>query len=90
MHEAISLSHTQTFDILKLRIDLHHFENQLQRRMAMRSRGGGGGGGSGTGAGARRGTRTGVVRSVYEDFKPLSEWQQDDESHVLNIYLPGV
>lgn len=52
----------------------------------MRSRGGGGTGG---GAGARRGTRTGVVRSVYEDFKPLSEWQQDDESHVLNIYLPG-
>ncbi|XP_057798336.1 inactive protein RESTRICTED TEV MOVEMENT 2 [Salvia miltiorrhiza] len=50
--------------------------------MVMRSRGGGG-------AGSRRTTRSGVVRSVYEDFKPVSEWQQDDESHILNIYLPG-
>ena len=40
-------------------------------------------------AGSRRGTRPGVVRSVYEDFKPESEWQLDHESHILNIYLPG-
>ncbi|XP_047941516.1 protein RESTRICTED TEV MOVEMENT 2 [Salvia hispanica] len=50
--------------------------------MAMSPRGGGA-------AGSRRGTRPGVVRSVYEDFKPESEWQLDHESHILNIYLPG-
>lgn len=44
----------------------------------------------GGGAGApRRVARPGGVRPVYEDFKPMSEWQQDDESHILNIYLPG-
>lgn len=50
--------------------------------MAMRPRGGGA-------AAPRRGARSGLVRSVYEDFKPVSEWLQDDESHILNISLPG-
>ncbi|KAL0285775.1 UNVERIFIED_CONTAM: class I heat shock protein [Sesamum calycinum] len=50
--------------------------------MAMRPRGGGA-------AAPRRAARPGAVRPVYEDFKPMSEWQQDDESHILNIYLPG-
>ncbi|KAL3631691.1 hypothetical protein CASFOL_024675 [Castilleja foliolosa] len=48
--------------------------------MVMRSRGGGG---------PRRGARRGGVRPVHEDFRPTSEWQQDDESHILNIHLPG-
>ncbi|KAL8555127.1 hypothetical protein ACS0TY_003067 [Phlomoides rotata] len=48
--------------------------------MAMRPRGGG--------AAAPR-ARSQLVRPVYEDFKPVSEWQQDDDSHILNIYLPG-
>ncbi|KAG6415607.1 hypothetical protein SASPL_123020 [Salvia splendens] len=50
--------------------------------MAMSPRGGGP-------AGSRRRTRPGVVRSVYEDLKPESDWQLDHESHILNIYLPG-
>ncbi|KAI3448723.1 hypothetical protein Pfo_005390 [Paulownia fortunei] len=50
--------------------------------MATRSRGGGA-------AAPRRPTQSGGVRPVYEDFRPMSEWQQDDESHILNIYLPG-
>ncbi|PIN01296.1 hypothetical protein CDL12_26194 [Handroanthus impetiginosus] len=50
--------------------------------MAMHPRGGG------TGA-PRRGGRSGGVRPVYEDFRPMSEWQDNDESHILNIYLPG-
>ncbi|KAL1558854.1 protein RESTRICTED TEV MOVEMENT 2 [Salvia divinorum] len=50
--------------------------------MAMRPRGG-------SAADSRKATRSGLVRSVYEDFKPESEWQQDDESHILNIHLPG-
>ncbi|KAL1531522.1 protein RESTRICTED TEV MOVEMENT 2 [Salvia divinorum] len=50
--------------------------------MAMRPRGGGG-------ASSRRATRPGVVRPVYEDFKPESEWQRDDESLILSIHLPG-
>ncbi|KAL3829855.1 hypothetical protein ACJIZ3_018657 [Penstemon smallii] len=50
--------------------------------MAMRARGGGGGG-------AGHGRFTGGVRKVHEDFKPISEWQQDDDSHILIIYLPG-
>ncbi|KAH6804195.1 hypothetical protein C2S51_032442 [Perilla frutescens var. frutescens] len=50
--------------------------------MAMRPRGG-------SASGSKRTTRTGLVRPVYEDFNPVSEWQQDDESHILNIYLPG-
>lgn len=51
--------------------------------MAMRPRGDGA-------APPRRATRSGGVRPVYEEFRPLSEWQQDDESHILNIYLPGM
>lgn len=27
---------------------------------------------------------------VYEDFKPNSEWQQDDHSHNLIVSLPGI
>ncbi|CAA0831465.1 HSP20-like chaperones superfamily protein [Striga hermonthica] len=50
--------------------------------MAMRPRGG-------AASNPRRGARTGGVRPVYEDFRPVSEWKQDDESHILNIYLPG-
>ncbi|KAG6390120.1 hypothetical protein SASPL_151602 [Salvia splendens] len=52
--------------------------------MAMRPRGGGGGGAS-----SRRTTRSGVARPVYDDFTPEFEWEQDDESHILSIYLPG-
>ncbi|KAL8028753.1 hypothetical protein ABFX02_14G181400 [Erythranthe guttata] len=53
--------------------------------MVMRSRGGG------AGAPNRGGARLGggVVRPVYEDFKPKSEWQQNDELHILDINLPG-
>ncbi|GER34590.1 heat shock family protein [Striga asiatica] len=50
--------------------------------MAMRPRGG-------SASNPRRGARTGGVRPVYEDFRPVSEWKQDNESHILNIYLPG-
>ncbi|KAK4424753.1 Inactive protein RESTRICTED TEV MOVEMENT 2 [Sesamum alatum] len=50
--------------------------------MAMRPRGS-------SASAPRRAARPGGVRPVYEDFKPVSEWQQDDESHFLNIYLPG-
>ncbi|CAI9115362.1 OLC1v1016250C1 [Oldenlandia corymbosa var. corymbosa] len=31
----------------------------------------------------------GGVQAVYEDFRPMSEWQQDKESDILLIYLPG-
>ncbi|XP_073288418.1 uncharacterized protein [Primulina huaijiensis] len=48
--------------------------------MAMRPRG------SGT---TKQTLRSAGVRPVYEDFKPISEWEQDDESHFLVIYLPG-
>ncbi|KZV47306.1 inactive protein RESTRICTED TEV MOVEMENT 2 [Dorcoceras hygrometricum] len=48
--------------------------------MAMRQRG------SGTG---RQPPRSAGVRPVFEDFKPISEWEQDDESHSLVLYLPG-
>ncbi|XP_073151357.1 uncharacterized protein [Henckelia pumila] len=48
--------------------------------MAMRQRG------SGTG---KPPSRSAGVRPVFEDFKPISEWEQDDESHFLVIYLPG-
>ncbi|KAI3445239.1 hypothetical protein Pfo_001904 [Paulownia fortunei] len=50
--------------------------------MAMRPRGG-------AVAATPNGRRSGGVWPVFEDFKPTSEWQQDDESHVLMIYLPG-
>ncbi|KAL3537792.1 hypothetical protein ACH5RR_001158 [Cinchona calisaya] len=29
------------------------------------------------------------VQPVYEDFRPISEWQQDEESDILVILLPG-
>lgn len=48
--------------------------------MVMRQRGGGT---------ARAPSRSAGVRPVYEDFKPISEWEQDDESHFLVIHLPG-
>lgn len=38
---------------------------------------------------ARAPSRSAGVRPVYEDFKPISEWEQDDESHFLVIHLPG-
>lgn len=28
-------------------------------------------------------------RSEYEIFQPMSEWQQDEESDILILYLPG-
>ncbi|XP_051147388.1 inactive protein RESTRICTED TEV MOVEMENT 2-like [Andrographis paniculata] len=46
-------------------------------------RGGGGGGGAATPPAG------GGVWPVFEDFKPTSEWLQDSESNILNIYLPG-
>lgn len=51
--------------------------------MAMRSRGG-------AAAGPARGRVAGAVRQVFEDFRPASEWQQDDDSHILSINLPGM
>ncbi|KAG8363763.1 hypothetical protein BUALT_Bualt19G0056200 [Buddleja alternifolia] len=49
--------------------------------MAMRARS--------DGAAAPNRGRPGGIRRVFEDFKPMSEWQQDDESHTLIINLPG-
>lgn len=43
-----------------------------------------------------RGTRSNVVRPqvvarpVYEDFKPMFEWKQEESSDVLIVYLPGM
>ncbi|XP_027114311.1 uncharacterized protein [Coffea arabica] len=30
-----------------------------------------------------------VVQNFYEDFKPMSEWRQDEESDILLLFLPG-
>ncbi|XP_051123439.1 inactive protein RESTRICTED TEV MOVEMENT 2-like [Andrographis paniculata] len=49
--------------------------------MAMRATGGGGG--------SVRNRRRGVVQAVYEDFKPNSEWQEEDHFYVLKVNLPG-
>ncbi|EPS67909.1 hypothetical protein M569_06866, partial [Genlisea aurea] len=29
------------------------------------------------------------VRPVYETFRPTSDWRQDEDSHILTVYLPG-
>lgn len=31
----------------------------------------------------------GGVRPIYEDFKPPSEWSQDDDTYILTIQVPG-
>ena len=31
-----------------------------------------------------------VVQNFYEDFKPMSEWRQDEESDILSLFLPGM
>ncbi|XP_022863901.1 inactive protein RESTRICTED TEV MOVEMENT 2-like [Olea europaea var. sylvestris] len=33
--------------------------------------------------------RTFGVRPVYEDFKPVSEWSQDNDTYILTIQVPG-
>ncbi|PIN26598.1 hypothetical protein CDL12_00628 [Handroanthus impetiginosus] len=53
--------------------------------MAMTPRGDGDGGAATT----PYHTGAGDVWPVFEEFKPTSEWQEDDESHILIIYLPG-
>lgn len=34
-------------------------------------------------------SRMGGVRPIYEDFKPASEWSQDDDTYILTIQVPG-
>lgn len=84
MHEAVTNTYTHTHSCCHIVQNRpYHIEKKLvAEEMAMRPRGGGG-------ASSRRTTRSGVARPVYDDFTPESEWQQDDESHILRIYLPG-
>lgn len=47
-------------------------------------------GGAARGGPARGASRPwAVVQPIYEEFRPVSEWQQDEESEILLIFLPG-